>query len=104
MRSVSLSRMWATLRIVVGVPANRATTASVGTVSLMAFMSMSMPRTARPETVIAPAPTAGSPSSQATVQPIRSSASQKATSPCTLRRDRPSTRTLPPVSAAAAKK
>ncbi len=52
MRSVSLWRMWATLRIVVGPSANSATTASVCTVSLIAFMSTSMPRSARPMTVM----------------------------------------------------
>ena len=52
MRSVSLWRMWPTLRIVVGPSANSATTASVCTVSLIAFMSTSMPRSGRPITVI----------------------------------------------------
>ena len=52
MRSVSLWRMWATLRIVVGPSAKRATAASVCTVSLIAFMSTSMPRSGRPTTVI----------------------------------------------------
>ena len=104
MRSVSLSRMWATLRMVVGESANSATTASVGTVSLIAFMSMSMPVAARPLTLMPLPRPAASPSSQATVQPIRSSASQKATSPCMLRLESPSTRTPPPVIAAAAKK
>ena len=94
--------MWATLRIVVGPSENSATTASVGTVSLMAFISMSMPRVARPLTVIEPPSTRGSPHS--TVHPIRSSASQNPTSPWRLARDSPSTRTLPPVMAAAAKK
>ena len=42
-RSVSLWRMWATLRIVVGPSAKQATAASVITVSLMSFMSTSMP-------------------------------------------------------------
>ena len=100
MRSVSLSRMWATLRIVVGPSANRATTARVGTVSLIAFMSMSMPRAARPRTVVDPWPV----SFHSTSQPMRSRASQKATSPCMLRRERPVTVTSPPVMAAAAKK
>jgi hypothetical protein len=92
--------MWATLRIVVGPSAKSATTASVGTVSLIAFMSMSIPRTARPVTVI----DSSGPSSHATVQPMRPSASAKPTSPCMLRRESPSTRTLPPLIAAAARK
>ena len=52
MRSVSLWRMWATLRMVVGPSAKQATAASVITVSLMAFMSTSMPRSGPPWTVM----------------------------------------------------
>ena len=51
MRSVSLWRMCATPVMVVGPSANSATAASVCTVSLMAFMSTSMPRNGRPMTV-----------------------------------------------------
>ena len=52
MRSVSLWRMWATLRMVVGPSAKQATAPRVMTVSLMAFMSTSMPRSGPPWTVM----------------------------------------------------
>ncbi len=55
-RSVSLWRMWPTLRIRVMPSAKRATTASVMTVSLIAFMSTSTPRSGPPVTVVGRAP------------------------------------------------
>ena len=96
-RSVSLWRMWATPVMVVGPSANRATAASVCTVSLMAFISTLMPRRYLPRggpiTVIVlsgrwPVRTS---------QPICSKQSQNATSPCRLSRFNPSTVTSPPV-------
>ena len=80
-----------------GPAASRATAASVCTVSLMAFMSTSMPR----KRAAGHGQAAGSPR---TWQPICSRQSQKATSPCRLCRLSPSTVTLPPVMAAAARK
>ena len=97
-RSVSCSRMCATLRIVTGASANGAIAAKVGVRSETALRSSSTPRSRSGPVTVMPSVFSR------TSQPMRCRISAQAMSPCAESAASPRTHTLPPVSAAAARK
>ena len=99
MRSVSFTRQLPMPRKVVGPRANSAATARV-----MAASGMAVEVRVDAGQRAAPPSTSMAAGSKRTRAPIRASTSAKRASPCRLSEPQPSTRTLPPVMAAPARK